>query len=128
HMKAGGVVRGVEDDDFRVRPDETLQLPEVRGPAVFLPRLPRGDSAADAACHFEEGLAAGLLDDQVVALFQCRVHEEKDRLLGPCVHEDLLRADPVIEAAYFLPKRRAAAAFRVAEPMPEKPFTGAGLQ
>ena len=115
HRDTGGVVREVDDDHPRPVRRERAQRRQVGGEPVVAAQSPARDPAAERAGDVVQLLVRGVDDDDLVAGFEHRVHDDVDRLAGAVRHHhpaDVTAGPPVGQRR---PQRPAAEALAVVE-------------
>ena len=111
----GRVVRRVDDDQPRRRPETRTQPLDIDRPAVGRVELVQGDVGADRPGDFVQALVARPGHDRVVARPEHHVGQAEDALLGAGEHEDLVRLDPVVERGDLPAQERMSGRLGVAE-------------
>ena len=91
HQHPRRVVRAVDVDELRVRPQRAPEVIEVVRPAVARRAPPLGHRRPGRARDLVRRLVAGRLDDDVIPRLEERVVGDEDPFLRRCDDDDLVR-------------------------------------
>ncbi len=134
----GGVVREVEDDEARRRPDEVPERGRIKRPPLLVTQLQEVHVGPGGAGDLVEGLVGGphhrRAHPGALARTPAGDHarEGEDGLLGAGEDQHALGRDGLVEGGYLLAQQRVAGRFRVTEgeilPHPAPLAVGQGEQ
>ena len=108
HQISGWVMRCIEDNRLCVWSNHLAQFTEVKRPMIFFARNPKTDITANGTRHLRQRLIARGMHDHMIACLEDGMHEQKDRLFGARMNEDILRLHGFIQAADRLTQGGAA--------------------